>query len=204
MAIEKRERRLGTRLFLKAERCGSPKCALIRRPYPPGAHGRSRRRQPSELSKKLQEKQKLQLIYGLNERQMQNLFHDLLGKKIKTGEQAVKILEKRLDNAVFRLGLAPSRRVARQLVSHGHILLDGKKVTIPSRLLKKGNVVSLRPQSLKMRVFEDLETRLKKLEAPKWLNLDKDNKRGEVASEPDEEPKNMPFDINLVAEYYSK
>ena len=150
--IEKRERALGVKLFLKATRCVSPKCAMIRRPYKPGIHGnkKGRKKMASEYGRQLQEKQKVQFSYGLNNRQMRKLFR---GKK--ETEKIMKFLEKRLDNIVFRLGFADSRSIGRQFISHGHFLVDGKKVSIPSYRVEIGEKISLNPNSRKLKIFDN-------------------------------------------------
>ena len=197
---EKKERALGTKLFLKAFRCASPKCAMIRRPYKPGVHGNKkggRRKEPSEYGRQLKEKQRVQISYGLNNNQMRRLFRG----KNKT-EEILELLEKRLDNVIFRLGLADSRISARQLINHGHFLVNGKKVTTPSYLVRIGDKASLNANSRKLKVFDSLELKLKKNEPLKWLKLDKEKLIGELVDKPQEI--NLPFDLNLVAEYYSR
>ncbi len=196
---EKKERALGTKLFLKAFRCSSPKCAMIRRPSKPGIHGSKKRghKALSEFGRQLQEKQRVQISYGLNNRQMRRLFR---GKK-ETGK-ILESLEKRLDNVVFRLGLADSRIIAHQLISHGHFLVDNKKVTISSYRIKIGEKVSLDSNSRKLKIFDTLELKLKKFEPPIWLRLDKEKLIGELIDKPQD--LNFPFDLNIVAEYYSR
>ena len=196
---EKKERALGTKLFLKAVRCNSPKCVMIRRPSKPGIHGGKKRgrRTLSEFGRQLQEKQRVQISYGLNNRQMRKLFR---GKK-ETGK-ILQLLEKRLDNVVFRLGLADSRVIARQFISHGHFMVNAKKVTISSYRVEIGKKVSLDATSRKFKIFDNLELKLKKFEPPKWLKLDKEKLTGEIVDKP--ENLNFPFDLNLVAEYYSR
>ncbi len=194
---EKKERALGTKLFLKAERCNSPKCVMIRRPYRPGIHGQKRRRAPSEYGKQLQEKQKIQITYGLTNKQMKNLFK-------QPREKLVLILEQRLDRTVFLLGFAPSSRVARQFVSHGHIIVNNRKVTIPSYHVKVGDIIAIRPESRSKKIFEDIELRLKKHETPAWLKLDKKELRGEFFEKPKLKDINLFFDLNLVGQFYSR
>lgn len=196
-AIEKKERALGAKLFLKAERCSSPKCVTVRRPYRPGLHGQ-KRYSLSEYGKQLREKQKIQISYGLNSRQMQNLF------KKKKPDEIIKILETRLDRVLFLLGLAGSMRIARQLVSHGHITVNGRRVTIPSCRVRISDVVAIRPGSIRMKVFEDLRTKLKQYEPPSWLTLDKEKLEGKCLAEPDASNIVLPFDINLVVQFYSR
>jgi small subunit ribosomal protein S4 len=196
--LEKRERALGTKLFLKAIRCASPKCAMIRRPSKPGIHGGKKRRQTgSEYGRQLQEKQKIQFTYGLNNRQMRRLFR---GKK--EANKVLEFLEQRLDNIVFRLGLTGSRIIARQLISHGHFLVNDRKVNIPSYRTRIGDKIVLDSNSRKLKIFEGLDLKLKKSDLPKWLKLDREKLSGELISKP--EDINLPFDLNLVVEYYSR
>lgn len=201
-AKEKKERALGVKLFLKAERCSSQKCATVRRPYRPGQHGKARRRPLSEYGLQLQEKQKIRFSYGISEKNLSRIFSRAAKSTGVTGEMMLAILEKRLDNVIYRLGLAPSRSVARQLVSHGHFLVNGRKTTIPSYEVKVGNVISIRPQSQKHPLFQELPVILKKYEAPVWLKLDVDKLEGEMVMQPKDFE--MPFNINLVVDYYSK
>lgn len=195
---EKTERALGVKLFLKPDRCSGPKCVMIRRPYRPGVHGGSRRRrQLSEYGKQLKEKQKIQVLYGLNNKQMRRLFKEPLLKIIFS-------LEKRLDRVVFLLGLAPSQRVARQLVAHGHIIVNSKKVTIPSYYVKIGDVIAVREESRRRKIFEGIEIRLKPYEAPSWLELNKDKLQGKCLANPKPEEINLISDLNLVGQFYSR
>ena len=199
---EKKERALGVKLFLKAERCNSQKCAIIRRPYRPGDHGKARRRPLSEYGLQLQEKQKIRFTYGVSEKSLRRIFTRAAKSKGITNEMMLALLEKRLDNVIYRLGLAPSRSVARQLASHGHFLVNGRKTTIPSYELKVGDVISIRPQSQKHPLFQELPVILKKYDAPVWLKLDVDKLEGKVVMQPKEFE--MSFNVNLVVDYYSK
>ncbi|MEK7194027.1 MAG: 30S ribosomal protein S4 [Patescibacteria group bacterium] len=201
-AKEKKERALGIKLFLKAERCSSPKCAMIRRPYRPGMHGKKRRRALSEYGQQLLEKQKIRLSYGLRETQLRQIFKKALQKTSGVGEAVIKVLEKRLDNVIYRLGLAPSRITARQYVSHGHFLVNGKKVAAPSFQVKVGDVVSIKPESKNLLIFKDLPTTIKKYNPPDWLEVDKEKLEGKVKSLPHTE--DIAFDINSVVDYYSR
>ncbi len=198
-AKEKKERALGEKLFLKAQRCSSHKCVMIRRPFPPGQHGQKQRRRPSEYGRQLKEKQKLAIVYGLTNKQMAKLFRERAGDPKKI----VSALEKRLDRVVYYLGFAPSPRVARQIVSHGHIMVNGRKVNFPSYEVKKEDVVTIRPQSKSLQLFEDLDNTLKKHEPPEWLKLDKKKYEGKCVGEPKEDAI-LPFDINLIGEFYSR
>lgn len=196
---EKKERALGVKLFIKAERCNSPKCVMVRRPYKPGVHGQSRRRrQQSDYGRQLREKQKLQFIYGLNNRQMMNLF------KASSPEEILRRLEKRLDRVVFLLGIAKSPRVGRQMVSHGHILVNGRKVTIPSYDVRIGDKIEVRPESRGSKVFEDAQTRFKQYTPPAWLKLNAAALQGECVADPGLETGSLPFDINLVGQFYAR
>lgn len=199
---EKKERSLGVKLFLKADRCNSIKCAMMRKPYRPGAHGKRRSGNPSEFKQQLQEKQKIKATYGLRESQMQRIVYEAAKNPGITGPMIINFLEMRLDNLVYRLGLVPSRSVGRQMAGHGHFLVNGKKVTIPSYRAKVGDVVAIRPQSKDHIVFKDLSLNMKKVEPPVWLYLDKEKIEGKVVSL----PKDVEtfFDINLVIDYYSK
>lgn len=196
-AVEKKERALGVKLFLKAYRCNSPKCAMVRKPYRPGQHG-NKKHILTDYGRQLLEKQKIKFSYGLTERQMKNLF-----KKNEVNE-IIKILETRLDKVVVLLGFAPSMRMARQLVSHGHILVNDKKVTIPSFNVKRGDVIKIKERTLKSKLFEDLSLRLKNYEPPNWLSLDKNNFIGKCIELPKVEDINFPFNIDLVVQFYSR
>ena len=201
-AKEKKERALGMKLFLKGERCNSPKCAMTRRPYRPGVHGKKRTRAKSEYGIQLLEKQRVRVSYNLNERQLSSIFKRAMKKTGVTGEIIISSLERQLSNVVFRLGLASSRIVATQLVNHGHISVNGKKVTIPSFSVKKEDIISIKPSSRKFLIFESLVDTIKKHETPEWLLLDAEKMEGKIK----ELPKDIeiPFDINLVVDFYSK
>ena len=199
---EKKERSLGVKLFLKGDRCNSPKCAMTRKPYRPGAHGKRRSRAPSEFKSQLQEKQKIKATYGLREAYMKRIVYEAMKNPEVTGLMIVNFLERRLDNVIYRLGLVVSRSVARQMVGHGHFLVNGKKVTVPSYRVRIGDIVSIRPQSKSHPNFNDLAINLKKTEPPVWLVLDKEKVEGKVSAL----PKDIEaiFDINSVIDYYSK
>lgn len=198
---EKKERALGTKLGLKAERCNSPKCAMIRRPNRPGVHSKSRR-QLSEFGQQLAEKQKIVISYGLKETQMRKAFKEALKKKESVSNTIISLLERRLDNVAYRMGFAPSRISARQYVSHGHFSVNGRKVTIPSYKVRVGDVIRIKPESANMLIFKDIAENIKKYEAPSWLSLDKEKIEGTVKSLPRDIE--IPFDINLVVDFYSK
>jgi len=195
---EKTERALGMKLFIKGDRCNSPKCAMVRHPYRPGQHGQARH-SVTDFGKQLLEKQKIQIIYGLNNHQMMAMFRNLSKEDILTA------LETRLDRVVFLLGFAKSPRVGRQMVSHGHIQVNGRKVTIPSFHVKVGDVVSIRPESRSSKMFEDIQVRLKEQKGlPDWLKIKPEELKGECVAKPDVAGTQTPFDVNLVGQYYSR
>jgi len=200
---EKKERSLGERLNLKGERCASPKCAAIRRPYRPGVHGQSRRRKAlSEFGLQLKEKQKFKVSYGIDERNLKQIFFRALRAKGSSAEKLVEFLERRLDNAVFRLGLASSRGSARQLIVHGHIMVSKKRVRSPGFFVKAGDVIVLAPGSELLFNLVKRKEILKKYEPPSWLHLDKEKLEGRVLSNPQDVA--VPFEANLVVESFSK
>ena len=201
----KKCRRAGQKLFLKGERCFSQKCAMIRKPYIPGLHGKSRRRRRvSEYSQQLAEKQKMRRTYGISERQFKNYFKEIVTQKGNKEELLVTKLESRLDNVVFRLGWAKSRSLARQLVNHGHILVNGQKVDIPSYQVKKDDIVQIKEKSKKLSLFQDLKALLKKQEVPAWLSLDKKNIEGKMVGQPKLEDVGKIGEISMIIEYYSR
>ncbi len=201
-SLEKKERALGVKLFLKGERCNSQKCAMIRRPYRPGMHGKRRRGAASEYAQQLLEKQKVKITYGLKEAQLYKLFKELMTKSDSLGQAVVSSLERRIDNTVFRLGFAPSRTSARQYVSHGHFLINSRKITTPSYLVKVNDIISIRPNSKKCLIFKNLSDIISKRDLPEWLEIDKDKLEGRVKLLPKETE--ALFDINLVVDYYSR
>ncbi|MEK9186047.1 MAG: 30S ribosomal protein S4, partial [Patescibacteria group bacterium] len=169
----------------------------------PGLHGGKRRRgQPSEFSQQLKEKQKIKFTYGIRDTQLELIFSAAAKNPGVTGQMIISYLERRLDNVVFRLGLAPSRSVGRQLVGHGHIMVNGRRVTIPSFRVKSGEVITIRPQSKEHPAFKDLAITLKTYQPPVWLEMDKEKLEGKVVSLPKDFE--IPFDVNLVVDYYNK
>jgi small subunit ribosomal protein S4 len=200
-------RRLGIKLFLKGEKCLSPKCPMVKRPYPPGQVGKRKSNPPSEYKKELMETQKLKNWYGLSERQLKKYVNEILKKRGKVEDASILLiqnLEKRLDNVVYRLGLAISRDQARQLVSHKFFLVNGKPVNIPSFRLKVGDVVSLKKEKLKKEIFKDLKERLKRYLPPTWLVLDSEKLEGKVIAEPKVEEVAPPVEISSIFEFYSR
>jgi small subunit ribosomal protein S4 len=196
-------RREGTKLFLKGDRCSTDKCAVDRRSYPPGEHGRDSNPKMSGYAHQLREKQKVRHSYGILERQFRNYFRKAAHKKGVTGENLLQFLERRLDNIVFRLGFAPSRPAARQLVRHGHILVNNRKVDIPSYEVKPGEDISLRETSRKLEVVQSsLEARGGRVLS--WLELDRNTLRGKLLKVPSREEIPLPVQEQLIVELYSK
>lgn len=197
-------RRERQKLFLKGTKCFTEKCPVERRGYPPGQHGQSRRQKISEYGVQLREKQKIRRQYGLMERQFRNYFEKALRQTGRTGETLVKMLESRLDNVVYRLGFAPSRKAARQLISHGHLLVNGKAVNIPSFQLRAGDVVQIQEKSKKLDVIHSSMKRMKDSTMLPWLSLDKAGMSGTFLNVP--ERADVPLNANeqLIVELYSK
>ncbi len=196
-------RREGLKLFFKGDRCYTEKCAFERRGYAPGEHGQARKKH-SDYGVQLREKQRLKRMYGLLEKQFRGYFERADRMKGITGSNLLMLLERRLDNVVFRLGFAPSRNEARQLVRHSHFLVNGRKVNIPSYTVRKDDVVELREKSRKvLPILDSLET-VARRGIPGWLELDKGNFRGVVKTIPTREDITMPVQEQLVVELYSK
>ena len=196
-------RRETEKLFLKGDRCFSDKCGFERRNYPPGQHGQ-RRGKFSDYGNQLREKQKVKRMYGLLEKQFRKCFRTAERKSGITGENFLILLERRLDNIVFRLGFAYSRNQGRQLVSHNHILVNGKRVNIPSYMVKAGDVVEIRDKSRKMPLVNEAVEAVERLGVPSWLELDKENYRGKVIAFPERKDLTMPVQEQLIVELYSR
>ncbi len=206
-------RREGMKLYLKGERCYTDKCPLTRRSYPPGQHGRVRRKQ-TQYARQLREKQKIKRYYGVLERQFKKYF--LIANRMPglTGHNLLSLLERRLDNVVYRMGFALTRSQARQLITHGHIAVNGRKVNIPSYLVKKGDIVEIRkPESEEIKKGMNRPSLVKMIrdvlskrqgQPPRWLEVDVNNLRGRVIELPSREDVDMPFEEHLVVELYSK
>ena len=196
-------RREGIELYLKGDRCFTDKCAIKRRGYPPGQHGQ-RRPKHSDYGVQLREKQKAKRIYGLLERQFRTTFEKAERMKGKTGDNLLVLLERRLDNVAYKLGFAVTRRESRQMVGHGHFLVRGRKVNVPSFLVRPGDVVELKEKSRKIpSVNEALEAVVRK-GIPPWLELDRDNFRGTVKAFPSRAEIREPIQEQLIVELYSK
>jgi small subunit ribosomal protein S4 len=198
-------RRVGDKLMLKGDRCFTSKCALERRNVPPGYKGITKRRpKKSDRGLQLQEKQKARYTYGLFERQFRKFFAEAERLPGITGENLLILLERRLDNVVYRLGFANSRSQARQLVCHGHVLLNGHKTDIPSCLVKPGNVISWREGSTKTEYYKTLAQEIEGRTIPGWLSLDKQTLVGQVVNLPTAEDIEVKFDEKAIVEYYSR
>ena len=196
-------RREGTKLFLKGDRCFSPKCGIERRAYPPGQHGQGRARF-SDYGVQLREKQKVKRMYGLLEKQFESTMKKASRMKGRAGENLLILLERRFDNVVFRMGFATSRAEARQLVRHGHFMVDGRKAATPSMLLKPGSKISVREKSRQVaRIAGALET-LEGRSLPQWVEIDKDKFEGEVKALPTREDITLPIQEQLIVELYSR
>jgi len=197
-------RRERTKLFLKGIKCYSEKCPIEKRNYPPGQFGTVRRPKITDYAIQLREKQKIRRTYGLLERQFKNYFELASKKKGVTGENLVKLLERRFDNTLYRLGMAPSRKAARQIILHRHFTINGKVVNVPSYLLKPGDVIKVREKSKKLSVIHESMKRVKDNMIPPWLSLDKASMTGTFLSIPERDQ--IPFigSEQLVVELYSK
>ncbi len=200
---ERKERSLGEHLHLKGERCQGPKCAMVRKPYRPGMHGQKRKQKTlSDFGLQLREKRKFKVSYGIDESTLRRLFDRAHAKSGGTGTHLVELLERRLDNVVFRLGFAPSRNAARQLVSHGHIMVNKKRVRAPGYEVRPEDVIGVRNESLSRAQFTQRKEKLAVYEPPPWLHLDRDAWEGKVLSPPVDV--DIPFEVNILVESFSK
>ncbi|MGQ4807722.1 30S ribosomal protein S4 [Candidatus Entotheonellaceae bacterium PAL068K] len=192
------------RLYLKGDRCLSDKCAINKRNYPPGQHGQRRRTKLSEYGLQLREKQKVRRSYGLFESQFRSYFQQAARSKGVTGSELLILLERRLDNVIYRMGFADSRPQARQLVRHGHIQVNSRKVNIPSFLIKQGDVVELREKSRTMELLQSAMERLSQKQIPAWVHVDAAGMRGTIQALPQRDDITVPFQEQLIVELYSK
>lgn len=201
-------RREGEKLFLKGARCLSPKCAIERRSYPPGEHGRDsqyRRGRSSNFAMQLREKQKARRIYGIMERQFRRYYSDALRRPGLTGSNLLTILESRLDNVVYRMGFADSRNQARQLVQHGHFAVNGRRTNVPSFIVRPGDIVTVREGSRSRTYFKDLRQIMQdRPPTPEWVRIDGDNLQGNVERMPERHEIDIPINEQLIVEYYSR
>ncbi len=202
-AKEKKERSLGEHLHLKGYRCQTPKCALVRRPFGPGQHGQKRKRKAlSDFGKQIKEKQKFKLSYGIDESNLRKLLQEAERSQKSTVEKLIELVERRLDNVVFRLGIASSRSHARQLIIHGHVFVNKKRVRSPGYSIKVNDAIQVREESKGMHSFKDLKETLKNYQLPAWLSLDKERLEGRVLELPHEAE--LPVEINLLVESFNK
>ncbi|MDP3048509.1 MAG: 30S ribosomal protein S4 [Thermodesulfovibrionales bacterium] len=196
-------RREGDKLFLKGDRCFTEKCSVERRKYPPGQHGQ-RRTKISDYGIQLREKQKTRKSYGIFEKQFRIYFHEAERRKGTTGELLLQLLERRMDNAVFRMGFAINRREARQFITHGHFTVNGRAVSIPSYLVKAGDVIEVREKSRKIPSLADNMSRLENRGIPAWVEVDSASFKGKVLHIPSREEMQLPIQEQLIVELYSK
>ncbi|WP_067934850.1 30S ribosomal protein S4 [Alicyclobacillus kakegawensis] len=197
-------RREGVKLYLKGERCLGPKCAIDRRATAPGQHGQGRRRNPSEYGLQLREKQKARRFYGVLEKQFERYYEDAARRPGITGETLLQTLESRLDNVVYRLGFAASRPEARQLVRHGHFEVNGRRVNIPSFLVKAGDVITIREKSRSLARFKELLEAAESQTVGPWLERDLANCSGKVLRLPAREEIDAPVAEQMIVEFYSR
>ena len=197
-------RREDMKLFLKGERCYTDKCGYERRSYPPGQHGQARRRKRSDYGEQLREKQKVKRIYGIAERQFRGYYHRAARMKGVTGENLIQLLERRMDNVVYRMGFVSDHAEGRQLVRHGHFKVNGQRVDIPSYLVRSGDVVEVRDKSRTIgRIVEALGA-VERRGVPEWITLDKDAFKGTVKTLPTRADVTLPIREQLIVELYSK
>lgn len=203
---EKIERRLGEKLFLKGERSYSPKSAMVKKPYPPGMHGQKGSRKPSEFALQLRSKQKIRNVYRMLEKQFKSYIKETVEAKEEPYVGIIKRLETRLDNVVFRIGLGQSRDQAKQIVSHGHILLNDKKAKIPSCHVKIGDTIKIREGSTKSPYFTSLVPQwIKKYDPPSWMEVDKDKLTAKITGMPSLADSGVQAnDLQAIIEYYSR
>jgi len=196
-------RRYGDKLFLKGARCMTGKCAVVKRPYPPGQHGK-RRKKESNYGLQLKEKQKAKSIYGMLERQFRRYFKIAERSKGVTGHMLLGMLERRIDNVIFRLSFSYSRSQARQLVCHNHVYINNRKMNIPSYMVKKGDVIEVKAREKTIKKISEARKELKDRAVPKWLEADKELLKGTVKSLPSKEDIDFSIQEQLIVELYSK
>ncbi len=197
-------RRAGEKLMLKGERCGSPKCAMVKRNYPPGFHGPKGRGKISDYGQQLLEKQKAKRIYNLLEKQFKLTFLEAQKMKGNTGDNLLQLLEMRLDNVIYRLGLAASRAQARQLVNHGLFAVNGRGVNIPSYTVKEGDIVEVKKNKKNAKIFKNIENKIKPENIPGWLNFDVKKLSAKVLHKPNIEDIRANINTQMIVEFYSR
>lgn len=195
-------RREGEKLFLKGDRCFTPKCAMVKRNYPPGQHGPKRQSRQTQYGLQLREKQKAKKIYGILERQFRNYYQKSTMQPGDVSENLLRFLETRLDNVVYRFGFTSSRSLARQLINHGHFQVNGKKVTIPSYSVKIGDTISVKPSREKLAIFKDYLKSSKKRELPDWLEAA--DLKGKMTNMPNIDAIKQTINVPLIIEFYSR
>ena len=197
-------RREGTKLFLKGDRCYSAKCSVLKRHTPPGQHGQARARKQSEYGVQLREKQKCRRAYGVLESQFRKYFDMATNMRGITGENMLCLFERRFDNVIYRLGFGESRPMARQLVLHGHFRINGKKVDIPSYLVKPGDIISVKERSRDLQCFKALREQGAGKPVPKWLEVDAENLTGKIVAMPERDDIDLTIEEHLIVEFYSR
>ncbi|OGF28496.1 30S ribosomal protein S4 [Candidatus Falkowbacteria bacterium RIFOXYB2_FULL_34_18] len=197
-------RRAGEKLILKGERCKTTKCAMVKRNYPPGFHGPKNRKRLSDYGMQLNEKQKAKRQYNMLEKQFKLTFDKAKKSSGNLGENFLQLLETRFDNVVYRLGIASSRPQARQMIGHGLFTINGKKVNIPSYIVKTGDIVEIKNNKKNAKIFSNLAERLKKQEIPGWLNFDFSKLAAKVLMQPEMKSFKPNFNVQIIVEYYSR
>jgi len=197
-------RRLGEKLLLKGERCQTPKCAMVKRNYPPGIHGPKGRKRQSDFGLQLNEKQKAKKYYNLMEKQFRLTFEKAQKQTGDTGKNFFRLLETRLDNVIYRLGFASSHTQARELVNHGHFLVNDRKVNIPSYQTKNGDIIKIKKTSLRNKFFRDLAEKLKTAQTVSWIHLDPKELTGKILHEPGQNDLPQNINVQMIIEFYSK
>ena len=197
-------RRAGEKLFLKGERCLTPKCAIEKRSNPPGQHGASRRRRVSEHGMQLKEKKRARSIYGVLERQFYSYYEEASRKSGVTGEHLLQFLERRLDNVVYRLGFAESRAQARQTIRHRHMTVNGRRVDIPSFRVKEGDVIGWTERARNTELYKIIVADLRRKPLPKWLSLDAEAVTGKVEALPEPSEMDVKVDDRMIVEFYAR
>ncbi len=197
-------RRAGEKLFLKGDRCFSQKCAIVKRNYPPGFHGPKGQKRITDYGQQLKEKQKAKRQYNLMEKQFKITFEKARKQSGNIGENFVKLLEQRFDNAIYRIGFASSRAQARQMVNHGLFTINDKKVNIPSYTLTAGDVIAVKSNKKNLKIFKNLSEKLKKKEIPGWINFDIKTMQAKILHLPDIKSVKPSFNVRVIVEYYSR
>lgn len=197
-------RREGEKLMLKGDRCNSPKCAMVKRNYPPGVHGPKGRGRQSGYSVQLREKQKAKRMYNLMEKQFRLTFDRAYKQSGDAGENLLKLLESRFDNIIYRLGFASSRAQAREMVNHRHFTINDKSVNIPSYQVKTGDIIKIKKTSFDKKIFKNIKEKLKKIAIPGWLNLNLEDLSAKVLHMPNKDEVESKINAQIIVEFYSK